>query len=274
MDGSNVSRERILLVEDEPSVAVYTESSLKTLGYLVTFRTDSGELAVGEAEKIRPDLVLMDIELKGTMDGIEAARRIYHDLNIPVVFVTAFEDEQTFLRAKAVGPFGFVLKPFNSLELRNVLEIALHQHRASQRRTDEAHREADMKYRSLFREALVGMFQAGPTGEFLHVTTDLLKVLGCASYEELVAKSRKVNDILRFEPCQKGLEQLLANTDFPRSFELQAYRNDGSTVWVSGNARIVRGKDGRPLYYEGSVIDVTEQKCSVNAAGESRQTRK
>ncbi|HVN22615.1 MAG TPA: PAS domain S-box protein [Syntrophorhabdales bacterium] len=121
--------ERILIVEDEGIVARETEYRLKDLGYNVCGIASSGPEAINKAEKGHPDVVLMDIMLKGEMDGIEAAEQIHANLGVPVVYVTAHADETTLQRAKRTEPMGYLLKPFNERELHAAIEIAIYKHR-------------------------------------------------------------------------------------------------------------------------------------------------
>jgi PAS domain S-box-containing protein len=117
----------ILVVEDESIVAKDVANRLQHLGYRVMGTVASGEDAV-QAAKLAPDLVLMDIMLKGPMDGIEAARRIAETLDIPIVYLTAYADEQTLHRAKVTEAFGYLLKPFEERELHITIEMALFKH--------------------------------------------------------------------------------------------------------------------------------------------------
>ncbi len=120
--------EKILVVEDEGIVSMHIQNSLKNLGYIISGAASSGEEAIEMAKKSWPDLVLMDIVLKGKMDGIEAAAQIRHKLNIPVIYLTAYGDESTLRRAKITEPFGYLLKPFKERELHIAIEIALYKH--------------------------------------------------------------------------------------------------------------------------------------------------
>jgi PAS domain S-box-containing protein len=120
---------KILVVEDESIVAMDIKNRLKRLGYDVPSIALAGEEAVEKAAKICPDLVLMDIKLKGEMDGIEAARQIHERLDIPIVYLTAFSDEDTLQRAKITGPFGYIIKPIEDRELHVALDIALYKHK-------------------------------------------------------------------------------------------------------------------------------------------------
>jgi PAS domain S-box-containing protein len=119
---------KILVVEDESIVAMDIKHRLESMGYIVPAITSSGEEAVEKAAETIPDLVLMDIVLKGEMDGIDAAQQIKDSLDIPVVYLTAYSDERTLKRAKITGPFGYIIKPFEDRELHSAIEVALYKH--------------------------------------------------------------------------------------------------------------------------------------------------
>ncbi|OYE06209.1 hybrid sensor histidine kinase/response regulator [Nostoc sp. 'Peltigera membranacea cyanobiont' 232] len=119
---------KILVVEDEAIVAKDLQYRLIKFGYTVPVIASSGEEAINKAVEISPDLVLMDIKLKGSMDGIEAAQEIYKYLDIPVIYLTAYADDKTLERAKITEPFGYLLKPFKEKELRTNIEITLTKH--------------------------------------------------------------------------------------------------------------------------------------------------
>lgn len=120
---------KILVVEDESIVAMDIKHRLESLDYEVPAIISSGEEAVIKAKDTRPDLVLMDIVLKGELDGIDAAQLIKDKYDIPVVYLTAYSDEKTLKRAKITGPFGYIIKPFEDRELHSAIEIALYKHK-------------------------------------------------------------------------------------------------------------------------------------------------
>ena len=124
----------ILVVEDEGIVAQEIKSRLEKSGYTVCAVAHDGKTAIAQAEKMQPDLVLMDIQLKGDMDGIEAAGLIRDRFNIPAVYLTAFTDPTTLARAKVMEPFGYVIKPFETRSLIVAIEIALHRFRSESER--------------------------------------------------------------------------------------------------------------------------------------------
>ena len=138
---------KILVVEDEVIVAQDIAGRLKKMGYQVTATVASGEEAIEKASENKPDLVLMDIVLKGDMDGVTAAGKIQTKINVPTVFLTAYADETTLERAKITNPFGYIVKPFQQKELQVVIEIALLRHEIETKmqqalKASEAAREA------------------------------------------------------------------------------------------------------------------------------------
>ncbi|MCX6049986.1 MAG: response regulator [Chloroflexi bacterium] len=119
---------KILIVEDEGIVAMELQERLRVMGYIVTGVATTGEMAFEKATHLRPDLILMDIKLKGNMDGVMATEQIRAQFDIPVIFLTAYADEYTLQRAKMTVPYGYVLKPFEERELYIAIEMALYKH--------------------------------------------------------------------------------------------------------------------------------------------------
>jgi PAS domain S-box-containing protein len=119
---------RLLIVEDEPIVAMDLEERLTSMGYRLAGRAATGEQALALAREQNPDLVLMDIRIQGEMDGIATAAEIRRLLRIPVIFLTAYAEDDTLARAKVAEPYGYLLKPFDPRELKSTIEIALYKH--------------------------------------------------------------------------------------------------------------------------------------------------
>ena len=118
----------ILIVEDESIIAEDMSDSLISLGYRVTDIVYSGEEAILSVAESRPDLVLMDVNLQGEIDGITAAEEIRSRFQIPVVYLTAYADEKTLRRVNATKPFGYIVKPFEEKNLHTTIQLALHRH--------------------------------------------------------------------------------------------------------------------------------------------------
>ena len=129
-----MAKARIMIVEDEWTVAEEIKMVLQSFEYTVTSMSSSGEEAIQNAEKDRPDLVLMDIVLEGEMDGIEAANEIRSRFNIPIIFLTAYTDEKILERASITVPFGYIVKPFVNEDLKISIEIALYKYRIEKER--------------------------------------------------------------------------------------------------------------------------------------------
>lgn len=119
---------KVLIVEDEDFFAKTIQDTLMHLGVGVSGVVSTGEDAVRMTEETRPDLVLMDIVLKGEMDGVEAAEQIHERFDIPVIYLTGLTGDELTERAKTTGPFGYILKPFQERELHVVIELALYKH--------------------------------------------------------------------------------------------------------------------------------------------------
>jgi two-component system cell cycle sensor histidine kinase/response regulator CckA len=144
-----MTRPEILIVEDEAVVRMDIEEKLKSMGYQVSGYATSGEGATRKVEQLNPDLVLMDIEIEGQLNGIEAANLIKSQFDIPVVFVTAHVDEKTIERVKDSQPFGYLPKPINENGLRATIEMALYKHKL-----DMEHRQA-VAEKEKMREQLI-----------------------------------------------------------------------------------------------------------------------
>ena len=129
-----MSKARIMIVEDEWTIAEEIKMVLESFEYTVTSMSSSGEEAVQNAEKDKPDLVLMDIVLEGEMDGIEAGNEIRSRFSTPIIFLTAYTDGKILERASITGPFGCIVKPFVNEDLKISIEIALYKYRIEKER--------------------------------------------------------------------------------------------------------------------------------------------
>jgi PAS domain S-box-containing protein len=131
-----MAKANIMIVEDEGLVAMELKEELLHLGYDVSYTADSGEEAMKNLLKAKPDLILMDIQLRGGIDGIQTAKQIFSEYRIPIVYLTAFSDEKTLSRARESEPYGFLVKPFTERSLYTTIEMALS--KASKERTVRA----------------------------------------------------------------------------------------------------------------------------------------
>jgi len=137
-----MAKVKVLIVEDENIVAKDIQLSLKKLGYTVIGIEKSGEGAILNAQNSSPDIIIMDIMLKGEINGIEAAEKIRKEFNIPIIFLTAYADENTLSKAKISEPYAYVIKPFKEIDLHTSIEMALYKHSKEL----EVLKERDMLY--------------------------------------------------------------------------------------------------------------------------------
>jgi DNA-binding LytR/AlgR family response regulator len=135
-----MAKTKILIVEDEAIIAKDIENVLTKAGYKVVGTFSNGEAAVENVDDLNPDIILMDIMLKGDMSGIQAAEIIREKSNIPVVFLTAYADENTIDKARSAVPYGYIVKPFKENEVIATIEIALNKYNEDQ----ELLKERDM----------------------------------------------------------------------------------------------------------------------------------
>lgn len=147
-DAAKVS---ILLVEDESLVAEDMKDFLSRLGHRVIGIASQGVQAIYMAQELNPELILMDVGLKGDMDGIQAANAIQENVHTPVIFLTGFADQETLRRAVAAEPLAYLVKPIKEVELQCAIEVAVHKHRADLelRRREEALRRDTQILQSL-----------------------------------------------------------------------------------------------------------------------------
>ena len=183
---------RVFIVEDEVLVARDIKSRLEKLGYQVIGTAARGDDAVSRVLSERPDLILMDINLKGDMDGIEAADRIRAEADLPIIFCTAYSNDETLARAKVTVPYGYVLKPFDNRELEITIEIALHKHQM-----EVALKAAGVRLEATLQNLDDGVLTVDQAGVILLANPMAVQLLGLPK-EVLMGLNAEA--VLRFEP--------------------------------------------------------------------------
>ncbi len=196
-------KEKILVVEDERIIAFDIKHCLENSGYIVPAVIAYGEKAITKVEELQPDLVLMDMMLKGDMNGIQAAEVIINSFNIPVVFLTAYSDESTLKKAKATQPFGYVLKPFEESQLITTIEIALSKHQKETVMRDELQKEKEMRELKSRFVSMVSHEFRNPLSTILN-STELL-----ANHNRQLTDNKKDEYLDYIQNSVKHLNQLL-----------------------------------------------------------------
>jgi PAS domain S-box-containing protein len=255
---------KILIVEDDTIIAMELMERLKDLGYEVAEIVSSGIEAINLVSSAQPNLVLMDIRLSGKMDGVEAAEKIKEEFDIPVIFLTAYADEETLCRAKKCEPFGYMLKPFDTRMIHTNIEMALYRHQMEKKL-----KRNEQKYRSLFEGVPVGIFRTTPTGKVLDANTALVRILAYpdkTSFLNINAKNLYVN-----AEDRKKWQDIIDRDGIVNGVEMQMRRWDGEIVWMRLNAQKIQDIEQDVVYFEGSLEDITEHKNIEKALRESQQ---
>ncbi|MEJ2582330.1 MAG: sigma 54-interacting transcriptional regulator [Acidobacteriota bacterium] len=198
-----MTQQNILVVEDESVVAQDIQSSIARIGHQVAGWATSGEEAISLAEQHRPDLVLMDIRLDGEIDGITAAEEIRRHFDIPVIFLTAFADDETLTRAKLVGPFGYILKPVDESELRIAIEIGTSKHEFDQKVTEARRQLAEES------EFLNSLFETIPAPVMVVDTEQKIRMVNRALERDFAVVRETVIDVCPGDAlnCPRAIEQ-------------------------------------------------------------------
>ncbi|UCS94485.1 response regulator [Echinicola marina] len=141
-----MKEERILVVEDDPDIAENIEEILELLGYVNIDIANSANQAIKVIKKYRPDLVFMDIKLKGDKDGIELGEIVQQMVDAPIIYVTSYSDPSIIERAKRIHPAGFIVKPFNTNDIHAIVEIVLYNRRTNALHSDAPKAKAESPY--------------------------------------------------------------------------------------------------------------------------------
>lgn len=250
---------KVLVVEDEVSVAEMLSSHLQRLGYSVIATVSSGLKAIDTALATHPDLVLMDIVLKGQMDGIAAASNIREQLDVPVVYLTANADEETLQRAKLTQPFGYLVKPFNERDLRATIEIALYQHRLEQSVREQ--REQLSAILQFMGEGVIATDRQGAV-TFMNPTAETL-----TGWQRRAAIGRKVTEVFQLIDETTGLpaiNPIETAMQEDRVVHLEEFTalvtKDGNHIPISDSAAPINSKLGE---VSGAILvfsDISERR--------------
>jgi PAS domain S-box-containing protein len=249
-----MSKPKIMIVEDELIVVTNIEKQLKKAGYEIAATAISGEEAITKTSEVLPDLVLMDVRLAGPMDGVAAAEQIRNQYDIPVVYLTAYADDETLERAKTTDPHGYIIKPFEPNKLRSTIEIALYKHRVEKKL-----KESELRFRTLAASSPVGIFQTDIEGDCIYVNERWSKIAGLSN-EEAQGKG-----------WIKGLhpEDRDAISDawynIPKngatfSSEYRFQTPSGKVTWVFGHAGALTDESGKKTGYIGTITDISARK--------------
>jgi len=218
----------ILVVEDEVIAAEGVRDRLQSLRYMAPPVVTTGEDAVQKAGELRPALVLMDIKLKGEMDGIEAAEQIRARFDIPVVYLTAYADEATLERARISEPFGYILKPFKAGDLRSTIEMALHKHEM-----DQKLKESEEWFRALVEDSSDVTTVVTADGTLRYASPSYERLLG---YPPDEVTGTDYLDFVHADDLQRvadAFAEILQSPGARAAVEFRFLHKDGSWRWLA-----------------------------------------
>lgn len=232
---------KILVVEDERITAEDIKSGLEFAGYTVPAIVSSGEDAIEKAGELKPDLVLMDIKLKGEMDGIEAAGQIRVRYDIPVIYLTAYSDESTVQRAKVTEPSGYILKertglikkPFEESELHTAIEITLYRHKIE--------KDHDRLFSAMLGSINQGIIATDSDGRIKLVNENAESLIGWKE-SEVVGKDLK--DFLEDFDDLTSFKEKVSSNDGAEFKNIEVTSKDGSKVSLKGKMAVIKDENG------------------------------
>lgn len=251
-----MSSAKILIVEDEAVTAMHIKKTLEGMGFEVVSTASRGKEAIRKTEELKPDLVLMDIVLKGKMDGIEAADYIQTIFNIPIVYLTAYSDDRTYERAKLTKPYGFLTKPMNQDVVKVTIETAIYKHEL-----DKKLAESEERYKLILETASSGVFFTDSNNRIKYLNQNMAEILGYPVHEMLNANITQFMDVnsqntFKFvEDWKKG----------KKINEFKLIRKDGSSFWTLISASPVLNDNGEYLGVIGVITDINARKAVERA---------
>jgi len=257
---------RLILVEDEIIIATDIQSRLRDTDHDIISIEATGEGAITRAGELRPDVVLMDVVLKGEKDGIEAARQIIERFHIPIIFLTAHSDAATVKRATATASYGLLFKPFDVLELSAAIEMAIQRHGV-----EEKVRESDRRIREITDALPVVVYEADTTGRVIFANAMAFDMFGYTK-EELeggmfIFQVVTDADVVR----ARTMYRWRTGGDVAGRVEYTALRKDGSMFPISVHGVPIR-RDGAVVGVRGIIVDITERKEAEERVKEHTHT--
>ena len=247
----------ILVVDDEPIVAMGLQVSLQQLGYCVTGLASTGEAALEKISGQHPDLVLMDIRIKGAMDGIETAEKIRAQFDIPVVFLSAFADDETLQRAKIAEPFGYIVKPFERRNLQTTIETACYKHQMERRVRESEHRF--IATLTCIGEAVIAT-DTNSNITFLNPTAEKL-----SGWTQEAALGKSAGEVFRLFDEQtrlplRDISEVAITGTAKRATGLYLLSRDDVEIPVEHTAALIRGDKDTVIGWVLVLMDISERK--------------
>ncbi|MBI2859532.1 MAG: PAS domain S-box protein [Chloroflexi bacterium] len=243
-----MSNARILIVEDEGIEALDIQRRLISLGYPSPDIVFSGEDAVTKAEETRPDLILMDIMLAGQIDGVKAAESIHAKVDVPVIYLTAYTDEDTLKRAKITEPYGYIVKPFKDREVHITIDMALYKH-GMERRLKEREKWFSTTLKSV-GDAVIATDKNGLVTFMNGVAEDLVGLKEADVVNHRLAETLNIVNGKTRQPVENAVSKVIL---------------EGSTVDLAGHTILI-ARDGREVPIDEKAAPIKDDKGNIMGA--------
>lgn len=253
-----MSNAQIMIVEDQGVSAKDLRSTLIQLGYSAPVVVPSGEEAIRRVEESRPDLVLMDMVLRGPIDGIETAERIRSRHDIPIIYLTANAEDHPIARANQTAPYGYIIRPFEDRDVQTAIEIALFKHDMERRlrRSEELYRvlvesTRDMAIILLDRSGNVSTWNTGAAQMFGYEKTEIIGRNFSVFFTEEERRGKKPEE-----------ELTMAMASGRGADEGWRVRKDGSRFWAVVVSTALRSETGAVTGFTKFIHDATARKSA------------
>jgi PAS domain S-box-containing protein len=259
---------KLLIVEDEQIVSKFMEKQLSGAGYVVVDVVTTGEEAIEKVSILKPDIVLMDIKIMGSMDGIETADHIRKHFQVPVIFLTSLSDDESFQRAKKTEPFGYLLKPIDLKEFNRVVEMALYKNKIYKELLDTRQR-----FQIAGNAAKTRVWELWSEGNKLILDSELTPLFGYSNSDI----SSIDTDRMKFvheddrEIVAKTIQNCLEGKSKNFEIEHRVYDINRNIAWISLRGVHVPPENSKPSRIIGSATDITERKNYEEALRKSEE---
>jgi PAS domain S-box-containing protein len=257
---------RILICEDEEIIAEDMVASLRSLGYEVVGVVSTGHEAVQAAEESQPDLILMDVKLRGEIQGITAFQRIRSSQDVPVIYITDYDSPDNVERAKTTGPYGYLSKPVSIHELKGNVEIALYKHQV-----DKQLRESEERLAEIISSSPAVIYTAEAAGDYpaKFISDNVTAMVGYEP-EEFLADPAFWASHIHPEDSSRVFAEMSSLFEHGRHVHEYRFRHkDESYRWMRDEINLIRDENGTAVEIMGYWIDITVRKQAEDALRKS-----
>jgi PAS domain S-box-containing protein len=265
----------ILIVEDEEFIALEIASRLERLGYTVCKNATNAPDAIEEVKKCKPDIILMDIRIKGDVDGIELAKNIRATQKIPIIYITAFSDPHTLNRAKETLPYGYLTKPISDKDLRITLELATHRIITEREleQTQNLLKKTERKYQLIAEHSsdLIYVYNLKPKPHYEYISPSFLLLTGYTPEEGYKNPNFYHEHLVKPDDVERFTNYLFAVPPPGEPLVEQWKRKDGRLIWVEQVVTCSYDNAGNLVSFQGTVRDITRRVKADERLRESRE---